>query len=121
MNNGLEPREIADIDVANVLANMRHVNDVAAGGKRAAFVEVAIETDNHMARLQQHGNHDRSDVAQVPCYQHTHNYLSIYLNAALRSPTTVSRARFLALRRHRHCSASLRTWNASANPSGARH
>ena len=56
---------------------MRHVNDVAAGGKRAAFVEMAIETDNHMARLQQHGNHDRSDVAQVPCYQHTHNYLSI--------------------------------------------
>jgi hypothetical protein len=70
-------RAIADIDVANVLANMRHVNDIAAGGKRAAFVEMAVETDNLMARLQQHRNHDGSDVAQMPCYQYTHNSLSM--------------------------------------------
>src|SRR5262249_52526845 len=77
MDDGIEPREIADIDVANILANMRHVEDVAAGGKRAAFVEMAIETDNLIARLQQHRNHDGSDVAQMSCYQYTHNYLSI--------------------------------------------
>ena len=71
------PSRSADIDVANVLADMRHVSDVAAGGKRAALVEIAVEADNLMARLQQHGHHDGADVAQMPGHQHAHDCLSI--------------------------------------------
>ena len=43
---------------------MRHVGDVAAGGKSAMLVKIAVETDDLMACLDQHGHHDRADITQ---------------------------------------------------------
>ena len=55
---------------------MRHVGDAAAGGEGAALIEIAVEADDLVARLQQHGHHDRSDIAKMSGNQHAHRSFS---------------------------------------------
>jgi hypothetical protein len=45
---------------------MRHLGDLAAGLEGAARIEIAVETGHLMARLDQHGHHDRADITQMP-------------------------------------------------------
>ena len=47
------------------------------------LVKIAVETDNFMARLKQHRNHDSADIAQVPSDQHAHDYFSFAIPAVL--------------------------------------
>ena len=63
VDDGVEPLEICELDVANILSDMRHLRDIAARGEGAAFIEIAVEADYLMARPQQHGNHNGSDIA----------------------------------------------------------
>ena len=76
MDDGIESIEISGVGVAHILANMRHLGDLAALGKRAARVEIAVEADDLMACLDQHRHHHGADVTQVPGDQHTHDYSS---------------------------------------------
>src|SRR5262245_9665676 len=62
---------------------MGHVANDAPGGKSAMLVKIAVETDNFMARLEQHRNHDGADIAQVPSDQHAHDYFSFAIPAVV--------------------------------------
>ena len=83
VNDGVEPFEIFGVGIAHVLLDMRHVGDDAAGGKGAMLVKIAVETDNLMARLEQHRHHDSADIAQMPSDQYTHDCSSFAIPAVL--------------------------------------
>ena len=74
MDDGVEPDEVGDVDVAHILANVRNVDDAAALRKGAALVKIAVEADDLVTRLQDHRNHDGSDIAEMTCHHHTHDF-----------------------------------------------
>ena len=77
MNDCVEPIKVAHVGVAQIFADMRHLGDLAAGGKGAALIELAVETGHLMACLDQHRHHDRADIAQMPSDQHAHDCFSL--------------------------------------------
>src|SRR5262245_29294916 len=75
MDDGVESFDILTFDVTNILADMRHARDAATSDKVAAVVEIAVEADHLMARLQQHRNHHGSDISQMSRHHYTHDRL----------------------------------------------
>jgi hypothetical protein len=65
---------------------MRDLGDDPAGGKGAIRIEIAVKTDNLMARFDQHRHHDSSDVTQMPSDQHAHDF-ALQLDQPLGHPT----------------------------------
>ena len=71
------PSEVIPSGVAYILANVRHHGDIAAGSKCAPLIKIAVETDDVVPMLQQHGHHDGSDIAEMSGNQHTHHCSSV--------------------------------------------
>ena len=63
--------------VAHVFADMRHHGEVAAGGEGALLIKVAVEADDLVPRLQQHGHHHGSDIAKMSGNHYAHLCYSI--------------------------------------------
>ena len=72
MDDRLDTFEILALDAANVLADVGHRRDRAPREERAALIEIAVEAYHFVARLQQHRNHDGSDVSQMPGHHDAH-------------------------------------------------
>jgi hypothetical protein len=72
MDDSVQPVEIAELHVASVLADVRHLYDAATGGEGAALIEITVESDHLVAGPQQLGNHDGSDIAQMSRHHYAH-------------------------------------------------
>ena len=62
MDDGIEALEVTRFDLADVLAQGRHVDDGAARRVGAALVKIGVEAADRVAGLDQHRHHDRADV-----------------------------------------------------------
>ena len=76
VNDGVNASEVFLGGVAHILADMRHHCEVAAGGEGALLIKIAVEADDLVARLQQHGHHHGSDIAKMSGNQYAHHYYS---------------------------------------------
>src|SRR6478609_4942428 len=72
MDDGIEPFEILARDIADIFADMWHGLNAASRIKGTALIEIAVESDDFVARPQQHRDHHGSDVTQMPCHHYTH-------------------------------------------------
>ena len=75
MNDGVDTPEVFLGGVAHILADVRHPCEVAAGGEGAPLIKIAVEADNVVSRLQQHGYHHGSDIAKMSGNQYAHHCL----------------------------------------------
>src|SRR3978361_1083375 len=80
MDNGVEPFEIIEREIAEVLADMRHGRDAASRLEGTVLIEIAVEPDHFVARLQQHRDHHGSDITQMSCHHYTHDRSSCSLH-----------------------------------------
>ena len=86
MDHRLLTSEIVNANVAHVFEDGPDVRDTATGPIGAAAVEVAIESGNLMARIDQYRDHHRADIAEVPRHQNAHAHL-LPISFEWRSPS----------------------------------
>ena len=72
MNDGVNASEVFLGGVAHILANMRHHSEVAAGDEGALLIKIAVEADDVVAGLQEHGHHHGSNIAKMSGNQYAH-------------------------------------------------
>src|SRR5690606_33629165 len=80
----VEAAQVARLHRAHVAAEVLDRLDLAAGGERAARVEVGVEADDRVARALQERDHDGADVAEVAGDEDAHGRNGS--SEAIRSP-----------------------------------
>src|SRR5690349_15488440 len=73
MDDDVEPFEVLALDVSDVFADAGYGGNLTAASEGAVFVEIAVQSDHVVARLQQHRHHHRSNVALMACDHYTHD------------------------------------------------
>jgi hypothetical protein len=64
VNDRIEAGQVPDLDVSNVEPSHRYGRHPVA--ERGSRIEIAIEPDDRVAGPEQHGDEDRSEVAEMP-------------------------------------------------------
>ncbi len=65
MDHGIKPFQVRMFDVAEVFSNG---GEVPRGLAKCALLEkITVQSDHMVARIGDHGRHDRANVAFMPC------------------------------------------------------